>query len=136
MRASAQLASIHSDKPFHDLRDGQTCAMLECGKDGVVMSLGIRKIVVVGLVAGVFVMANALVITGWLADRGLIEWAASIRREFLTGSAIAVIIALLILLMPATRPARGILGLAKRCPVCEEPVSARARYCGECGGRV
>ena len=100
------------------------------------MSLGMRKVVVIGLVAGVLVMANALVIVGWLADRGLIDWAASIRREFLTGTAIAVIMVLLILLVPATRSGRSIWGLAKRCPVCDEPVSARARYCGECGGRV
>lgn len=100
------------------------------------MSLGIRKVIVVGLVAGVFVMANALVIVGWFADRGLIDWAASIRQEFLTGSAIAVILALLILLVPATRSGRSIWGLSKRCPVCDEPVSARARYCEECGGRV
>jgi hypothetical protein len=100
------------------------------------MSLGIRKVIVVGVVAGVFVMANALVIASWLADRGLIDWAASIRREFLTGSAIAVIVALLILLVPATRSGRSIWGLARRCPVCDEPVSARARYCGECGSRT
>lgn len=100
------------------------------------MSLGMRKVVVVGLIAGVFVMANALVIAEWLADRGLVEWAAGIRQEFLTGSAIAVIIALLILLVPAARSGRSIWGLAKRCPVCDEPVSTRARYCGECGGRV
>ena len=100
------------------------------------MSLVIRKVIVVGLVVGVFVMANALVIAGWLADRGLIDWASSIRREFLTGTAIAVILALLILLVPATRSGRSIWGLAKRCPVCEEQVSARARYCGECGSRA
>ena len=100
------------------------------------MSLGIRKVIVIGLVAGVFVMANALVIAGWLADRGLIDWAAGIRQEFLTGTAVAVIVALLILLVPATRSGRSIWGLSKRCPVCDEPVSARARYCGECGGRV
>lgn len=100
------------------------------------MSLGIRKVVVIGLVAGIFIMANALVIAGWLADRGLVDWAASIRQEFLTGSAIAVIIALLILLVPATRSGRSIWGLAKRCPVCDEPVSTRARYCEGCGGRV
>lgn len=100
------------------------------------MSLGIRKVIVIGVIAGVFVMANALAIAGWLADRGLVDWAASIRREFLTGTTIAVILALLILLVPATRSGRGIWGLAKRCPVCDEPVSARARYCRECGGRV
>ena len=100
------------------------------------MSPGIRKVIVIGLVAGVFVMANALLIAGWLADPGLVDWAASIRREFLTGTAIAVIVALLILLVPATRSGRSIWGLAKRCPVCDEPVSARARYCGECGGRA
>lgn len=100
------------------------------------MSLGMRKVIVIGLVVCVFVMANALVIAGWLADRGLVNWAASIHREFLTGSAIAVIIALLILLVPATRSGRSMWGLAKRCPVCDAPVSARARYCGECGGRV
>ena len=47
------------------------------------LSLGIRKVIVIGLVAGVFLMANARVIAGWLADRGLVDWAASIRRESL-----------------------------------------------------
>jgi len=100
------------------------------------LSLGIRKVIVIGLVAGVFLMANALVIAGWLAGHGLLDWAVSIRREFLTGTAIAVILALLILLVPATRSGGRIWGIVKRCPVCDEPVSARARYCEGCGGRV
>ena len=74
------------------------------------MSLGLRKLVVVGLVGGVFFMANALLVAHWLDKMGMIGWAASIRRDFLTGTAITIIIALLILLVPARHAVKEGIG--------------------------
>ncbi len=61
----------------------------------VPMTLGIRKLVVLSLAGGVFLLANVMVAAYWLQDKGVIDWAVGIRQEFLTGTAITVILALL-----------------------------------------
>jgi hypothetical protein len=100
------------------------------------MSLGLRKLVVLGLVVSVFLLANALLVAHWLDSMGVIGWAASIRRDFLTGTAITIIIALLILLVPARHAVKEGIGWLRRCPVCDGGISRQAKYCGECGSRV
>jgi len=100
------------------------------------VTLGLRKLIVVGLVGGVFFMANALLVAHWLDRMGLIGWADSLRREFLTGTAITIIVALLILLVPARHAVSQGIGWLRRCPVCDSSVARQAKYCGECGSRV
>ena len=96
------------------------------------MSIGSRKLVVVGVIAAVLVLANAGTIVGWLQGLGLIPLAEYLRAEYVTGTAIAVVVALLILL-----PGRTVWAvLARRCPVCDSPLLRRGRYCAECGSRV
>ena len=55
------------------------------------MTLGIRKVIVLGLVVGVFLTGNALLVASWLADKGVIDCARNIRAEYLTGTAITII---------------------------------------------
>ena len=95
------------------------------------MALGIRKLMVIGLVALIVAAANIMVIAAWLQQVGLIDWARWLQREFLTGTAITILIALLILLTPAGAGARGWLG--RRCEVCGH--HGGGRYCSECGSR-
>jgi len=87
------------------------------------MSLTIRKIMVLGLIGIIFLTANILVVANWISDTGIAEKAGWLRKEFLTGSAIAVIIALLILLVPKQAyssfldmPWRGDFFSAAGCP--------------------
>ncbi len=96
------------------------------------MTLGIRKLVVAGLVGGIFLMANIMVVAHWLQQSGVIEGAVWVRREFLTGTAITIIFVLLILLV---KPGGGASGWARRCPVCDHR-ALRGRYCSECGSKV
>ncbi len=96
------------------------------------MTLGIRKLVVAGLVGGIFLLANALIVAHWLREMGAIDVATNIREEFLTGTAITVIVALLILLV---KPGGVPSAWARRCPVCDQRV-LRGKYCGECGSKV
>jgi hypothetical protein len=63
------------------------------------MSLGIRKIIVLSIIGFVFLAGNILVVANWIAESGVEEKANWVRQEFLTGTAIAVIVALLILLV-------------------------------------
>ena len=63
------------------------------------MSLTIRKILVIGLIGAIFLAGNVLLIANWLDEKGVPEKANWIRDNFLTGTAITVIIALLILLV-------------------------------------
>ena len=70
------------------------------------MALGIRKLVVLVLVAAVFLLAN------WLEKMGAVDSARHLRREYLTGPAITIIVVLLILLVrpgpEAASKARGL----------------------------
>ena len=92
------------------------------------MTLSIRKTIVIGLIGIVFLIGNAMFVANWLTEKGAIDWAKSIRAEFLTGTAITVIIALLILLV-------GPKGSARRCGVCDKRMG-RGSYCSDCGSRA
>ena len=54
------------------------------------MSLTIRKIFVLGLIGMIFLTANILVVANWISDTGISERAEWLRKEFLTGTAVAV----------------------------------------------
>lgn len=95
------------------------------------MTLGIRKLIVAGLIGGVFVTANALVLAHWLSEVGAVDLAVNIRREFVTGTAITVIVALLILLVG---PQGG--ASSRRCPVCDKRLRGGGAYCSSCGSKV
>jgi len=98
------------------------------------MALGIRKLIVVGMVLGIVLMANALVISAWLNNAGLVEIAGKIRSEFLTGTAITILVALLILLVQPRAAVNG--RVATACSVCGEKTSPRANYCADCGSKL
>ncbi len=97
------------------------------------MTLGIRKLVVVALVGGVFLIANFLMVANWLREKGVIDGAQSIRQEYLTGTAITIILVLLVLLV---RPGHRLLSMASRCPVCDGRASSGAKYCSDCGSKL
>lgn len=100
------------------------------------MSLGVRKLIVLGSVASVFLVTNALLLANWLDRVGAIGWANWLRQEFLTGTALTVILALLVLLVPVRQTMKAHGELGRRCPVCDGSIARQARYCGECGSRV
>ena len=99
------------------------------------MSLTVRKVIVLGLIGMIFLMANILVVANWISDTGLAERAGWIRREFLTGTAIAVILVLLILLVSPKTSGRAI-SFTRRCPVCDKRLIGNVNYCSECGSKV
>ena len=39
------------------------------------MTLGIRKLIVLVLAAALFLVANLIFVTNWLAEKGVIDWA-------------------------------------------------------------
>jgi len=96
------------------------------------MSLGIRKVAVLALVAGVFLLANLWFVVNWLQDQGVVDVAQHVRAEYLTGTAITILIALLILLV---RPGREQTWF-RRCSVCDHVLVSRGRYCSDCGSKV
>ena len=90
------------------------------------MSLTSRKTIVISLIAGVFLAGNILVVAQWLADKGVSETANWIRHEFLTGTAIAVIIALLILPVGPVQSSRAVT--FRSCPVFDHRLAGRSNY--------
>ncbi len=100
------------------------------------MTLGIRKTIVLVLVAAVFLLANMWLVMNWLQDKGVNDMAKHVRTEYQTGTAITIIVALLILLVKPAREAAGRAGLIRRCPVCDHRLLGRGSYCGDCGSKV
>lgn len=97
------------------------------------MTLTIRKIMVLGLTGTILLLGNILLVADWLAEKGMVDWARYIRSEYLTGTALTIIVALLILLVnPATKLGR----FARRCPVCDRALTNQGTYCSGCGSRV
>lgn len=96
------------------------------------MPLFIRKLLIVALVAAVFLIANALAIAYWLSESGAVEFAAFIRREFLTGTAITILLALLLLL---TRQPCASGRPHRTCGVCDGQLAGGA-YCPHCGSKT
>jgi hypothetical protein len=69
----------------------------------------------------------------WLAEKGVVDWARTIRSEYLTGTAITIIAVLLVLLVsPRAKSSR----VVRRCPVCDRVLVGRGGYCSECGSRA
>ena len=97
------------------------------------MSLTIRKIIVLGLVGTIFLVGNILLVAHWLSEKGVVDWAKNIRAEYLTGTAIAIIVVLLILLVS---PRSRSVGFVRICPVCDHVLLTRGSYCSECGSKV
>ena len=62
------------------------------------MSIARRKLLVASVIVLVLLLANAGTIVAWMQDLGVIPLAQYIRSEYVTGTAIAMIMALLILL--------------------------------------
>ena len=97
------------------------------------MSLGIRKIIVIGLIGAIFLAGNVLLIANWLSEKGVPEKANWLRENFLTGTAITVIVALLILLVS---PGKGRIGIGRSCPVCDKRLLGNPNYCADCGSKA
>ena len=96
------------------------------------MSIGSRKLLVASIIVVVLMLASAGTIVAWMQGVGLIPLAEYLRAEYVTGTAIATIVALLILL-----PSRAVWAMVvRRCPVCNAVLLRRGKYCGECGSRV
>ena len=97
------------------------------------MTLRIRKAIVLGSLGTILLLGNILLVAGWLAERGVVDWARGVRAEYLTGTAITIVLVLLILLVS---PKGGGVSLVRRCPVCDHVLVGRGRYCGECGSKL
>lgn len=97
------------------------------------MSLGIRKIIIIGIIGAIFLAGNVLLVANWLAEKGVPEKANWLRENFLTGTAITIIIALLILLVS---PNKSRIGIGRSCPVCDKRLLGNPNYCAECGSKV
>ena len=100
------------------------------------MTLTNKKLILIGTIATLLLLANLWELVAWLDRVGLIGWAERLEMKYLTGTAITVIVVLLILLPshPSTEH-RG-SGPAQRCRVCRRPAHRAAKYCAGCGSRI
>jgi len=54
------------------------------------MTLGLRKIILLGLIGCIFLMANVVVVANWLANSGVSQFAQTIKNNYLTGTAVTI----------------------------------------------
>jgi hypothetical protein len=96
----------------------------------------LRKLVVLIVLATLLGLAGMPAIVAWFDRTGLIACARWARAEYVTGTAISVIVVLLFVLPGRScRPRRDRVG-AHQCPVCDSPQFRRGRYCPACGSRI
>lgn len=95
------------------------------------MSLRSRKLLVLLVLTSVMLLANVHAVACWLGRMGLVGFAQDLRAEYITGTAIAVILVLLFLLSGDV-----LAGIARRCPVCDHTMFRGGKYCAACGSRV
>jgi len=101
------------------------------------MTLGLRKIILLTLIGGIFLMANVVMVANWLSNNGVSEFAQTIKNNYLTGTAVTIIVALLILLVsPKKANGSKVMGFVRTCPVCDHRLLGRGSYCSECGSKV
>ena len=93
-----------------------------------------RKLIVITIVVGVLAIAGLPAITMALCRLGVIPLARSIRAEYLTGTALAIIVTLLVLLPPTYRDT--VARRTDQCPVCGQVLRHGSRYCPTCGSRI
>lgn len=99
------------------------------------MSLRMKKIVLLSVLGVVVLLANASDFVAWLDEVGVITWAQYVRSEYVTGTAITVVLALTFLL-GVPRVISRCAGLIRRCPVCGHTLFRAGKYCGACGSRI
>jgi hypothetical protein len=95
-----------------------------------------RKLAVLIVVVVVMVLAGLPALTTSLIRLGVVGLAAKLRAEYITGTTVAVIAALLILL-----PRQVVVGIqfftvARTCRVCGSRLERVAPYCPQCGSRT
>ena len=83
------------------------------------------------MTGSILLLGNMVLVANLLAEKGVVDWARYVRAEYLTGTAITIVVVLLILLVS---PKSG--ALVRRCPVCDHVLLSRGKYCGECGSKV
>jgi len=100
------------------------------------MTLGLRKVILLALIGGIFLIANVVMVANWLSDKGISQFAQTIRDNYLTGTAVTIIVALLILLVGPNKSGGGMAGFIRRCSVCDHRLIGRGSYCSDCGSKV
>lgn len=97
------------------------------------LTLGFRKLIVIGLIGLVLLTGNILLVAHWLQELGVVSWAGEFKQEYLSGTALTVITVLLILL---ASPRSQTSILSYRCPVCDHRIIAKKKYCPDCGSKL
>ncbi len=100
------------------------------------MRLRTRKLIVLVLIGSVSLLANVWFVVNWLEEVGAIEFAKYVKAEFLTGTALTIILVLLFLLVRPGKEAPAGPGFFRRCSVCDHKLITRGSYCPECGSKV
>ena len=98
------------------------------------MTLMSRKVIIILLIGAVFLLGNILVVANWIANTGIAEKANWIKENFITGTAVTIVLTLLILL--TSSKSSRVFGLVRRCPVCDHRLIGRGAYCSECGSKI
>ncbi len=90
-----------------------------------------RKLSIIVVLGAVALLANVGAVADWLQAIGAVHWAQYVCAEYATGTALTVIVVIL-LLVPATVVCATAV---TRCSVCDAALWRQGKYCPECGSR-
>ena len=99
------------------------------------MLLRTRKIIILILPAIVIALANADALVAWLDHVGVVGTAQRVHAEYLNGTSITILLALIVLYPHSGRRVQHDKE-ARDCPVCGHQISRDGRYCSACGSRL
>ena len=106
------------------------------GKVDLIMTINMRRLIVVAPIATILLVANILNLGEWLDGVGAIGWARTVSMKYITGTAITIIAVLITLLPSGAEKTRRISRPRNHCPVCDEETRPGGQYCPACGSRV
>lgn len=95
-----------------------------------------RKLIIITTIGAILAIGGLPEISAMLTNFGLVGFARELRTEFLTGTALAIILVLLILVPPHVFVAVLLQLPTRLCNVCNQRIDRTARYCPHCGSRV
>ena len=99
------------------------------------MTLTLRKMILLVLLGTIFLMANVMLVANWLNEKRVPEFAEYIKNNYLTGTAVTIIVTLLILLVAPKGSSKTSI-ISRTCPVCDKKLLGNANYCSECGSKI
>ena len=97
------------------------------------MTLLRRKILILSVAVGILFLANLNTLVHWMNQLGIVDLAGWIGERYLTGTALAIMVTLIVLTVDKSRTCP--VDHSRHCRTCDHLRAENGRYCPHCGSR-